>query len=77
MRVLRQFFVASVLVSMLTLSALAGEMSTTVAPPPAPTQGEMQNGVNGFMPNGDTDAATTDDVAAGVVALVQGVLSLL
>jgi hypothetical protein len=75
-----------VLTLTLALSAYAGEMSTTVAPPSAPAQGEMSTpdsgeistGVNGNIHTGYTEEATAEDaVVADVLSLVQVVLSLL
>lgn len=76
MRTLRQAFTALALTFALTLSTFAGDISTTVAPPSAPSQGEMQNGVAGDMPNGSSEAVA-DDSVAGVLGLVLDVLSLL
>ena len=80
MRTMRYFFAASVLASMLSLSTFAGDMHTGIAPQPEPTpaaaQGEMQNGVAGYIPNGSSEAAADDSVAA-VLGLLESVLSLL
>lgn len=86
MRTLRQAFTALALTFALTLSTFAGDISTTVAPPSASSQGEMSTTVNGDMQNGvagdmhttnSEGAGTGDSVAADVLALVLGVLSLL
>ena len=86
MRTLKRFCIASVLMFVLALPALAGEISTTVAPPSSPTQGlistpdrgEMTTSVNGDIHTGDTEQATVGDaVAEAALSLLQGVWSLL
>lgn len=86
MRTLRRLCTVSVLTLTLALSAYAGEMSTTVAPPSTPAQGdistpangEMTTGVSGDMHTTNSDEATAGDaVVAGALSLVQGVWSLL
>ena len=81
MRTLRYFFAVSVLSSALSLSTFAGDIHTGIAPQPEPTptaQGDIQNGVAGDMHTGSSEEATTgDSVVAGVLGLVQSVLSLL
>lgn len=85
MRTLRRLCTASVLSLAFTLSAFAGEISTTVAPPPpsAPAQGEITTGLNGNMHTGapgdihTTESSADVTLAGAVVDLVQGVLSLL
>ena len=83
MKIFRRFFAAYLLILTLSFSALAGDISTPLAPPqpnltPVTTEGEMQNGVAGYIPNGGSEAAASDDsVAAAVLGLVQSVLSLL
>jgi hypothetical protein len=83
MKTLLRLFASFVLTLMLALSVFAGEMSTTVAPPSAPAQGEMSTPVNGTIHTGDpgdmhTGEATAEEVLAeAVVGLVQGVLALL
>ena len=81
MRTLRYFFAAFLLVTALSFSASAGDIHTGAPqPPPTPAtaDGEMTTGLNGDMHTGGSDEATAGDaVAAGALALVQGVLSLL
>jgi hypothetical protein len=86
MRTLRQFLSASVLTLILSISSVAGEISTGIAPQPAPTpapaQGEISTTVNGTMHTSVSGEITTGATAEGVLAgavvdLVQGVLSLL
>jgi hypothetical protein len=78
MRTLRPLFLASVLILALTSTAFAGEMTTGITPPSASSQGEMQNGVAGDMHTGSSEAgAAGDSVAADVLGLVLGALSLL
>lgn len=83
MKTLRQLFAVIVLTSMLALSSSAGDIHTTVAPPPpvltpAPAEGEISTPVYGTIHTGDTDEATAGDaVVAGALSLLQGVLSLL
>ena len=78
MKTLRQIFAAYVLILTLGFSALAGDISTPIAPPTTSAQGEMQNGIAGDMHTTNSEAAGTDDsVAAGVLGWVVDVLSLL
>jgi hypothetical protein len=83
MKTLCKFCLAVMLTLTVTTTAFAGDIHTTVTEPeptatPATTEGDMHTGVAGYIPNGGSEAAATDDsVAAGVVALVQSVLSLL
>ena len=77
MRTLRQAFTALALTFALTLSAFAGDISTTVAPPSAPSQGEMPNDVAGDMHTGKSEAAAADDSVAALLGLFGSVLSLL
>jgi hypothetical protein len=83
MRTLRQLFAASVFTLMLVIPTFAGEMSTTLVPPSAPTQGVISTPVNGEITTGapgdmHTGEATAEGVLAeAVVDLVQGVLALL
>lgn len=83
MRAIRRICTASVLSLFFTLPAFAGEISTTVAPPPAPAQGEMTTGLNGNIHTGapgdmhTTETSADVTLAGAVVDLVQGVLALL
>lgn len=82
MRTLRYVFAAFLLASVLSLSALGGDIHTG-APQPEPTpasatEGENSTTTNGTMHTGDTDEATAGDaVAEAALSLLQGVLSLL
>ncbi len=86
MRTLRQVFTALGLTFALTLSTFAGDISTTVVPPSASAQGDISTTVNGDIQNGvagdistpnSEESAAGDSVAAGVLGLVESVLSLL
>ena len=83
MRTFRRLCTAFVLSLAFTLPAFAGEISTTVAPPTSPAQGDMSTPINGDMHTGapgdmHTGEATAEGVLAeAVVDLVQGVLALL
>jgi len=77
MKALRQFFVASVLILTLSLSAIAGDI-TTGAPSPQPTpsaQGDMHTGIAGDISTMNAQTAG-DSVADAALALIQGALSL-
>ena len=75
MKNLRQLCAALVLALTFALTAFAGNMSTTVVPPPpqAATQGEMSTTVAGEIP---TDITATDLAAEITLPLLQSVLSL-
>lgn len=83
MRALRRTCTVSVLSLVFTLPVIAGEISTTVAPPSAPAQGEISTTLNGNIHTGGpgdmhTTETSADVTLAGVlVDLVQGVLALL
>jgi hypothetical protein len=86
MKSLRRIFAACVLILAFTLSSFAGDMSTPLAPPTASSQGEMSTPVNGDIQNdvaGDMHTTNSEAVAAGdsvaadVLGLVLGALSLL
>ena len=86
MRTLRRLCTASVLIFALYLPTFAGEISTTVAPPSAPAQGEISTpnsgeittGANGDIHTTDSAEATAGEaVVAGALGFLQGVLSLL
>jgi hypothetical protein len=83
MRPLRHFFTVIVLTLMLATAAYAGDMHTTITPPPLPggtsatTGGDMTTGVAGDITTGNADAeAAGGSVTAAAVALIQSVLSL-
>ena len=78
MRTLRQFFAAVVLVTIFTLPAFAGDITTMIAPPPPPIAGDMHTGVTGDIHTMNDDAVVVDgSVTDAAVALLQSVLSLL
>lgn len=82
MKTLRYLFAASVLASMLYISATAGTMHTGVAsepdPTPATTQGVISTPVAGDMHTTDSEeSAANGSLVADVLALVRSVLSLL
>ena len=80
MRTLRYVFAVFLLGSVLSLSAIGGDIHTGAPQPeptPAPAQ-EETTGANGTMHTGDSDEGTAGDaVVAGALSLLQGVLSLL
>lgn len=75
MRTLRLLFAASVLTLTLCLPTFAGDISTTIVPPPANTNGDIHTMVNGVIstPNAEAAGGSLTDAA---VALIQSVLSL-
>jgi len=81
MKLMRNLFAASVLVSAISISAFAGNMHTGAPQPeptPTPAASEMPATFNGDIHTGDADEANAGDaVAADVLSLVQVVLSLL
>lgn len=91
MRTLRQFFLAYLFILTLTLTAVAGEMTTGITPPQSdtshattsgemstPLNGNMHTGVNGVISTPDSEeSAAGGSVVADVLALVRSVLSLL
>ncbi len=87
MKNLRQLCAAFVLTLVLTLSASAGQMSTTVAPPAPPTstattEGDMSTGVAGDMSTtvaGEmtTGVTATDPATGAALNLLLNLLSLL
>lgn len=81
MRTLRQFLSVIVLTLMLVTAAYAGDMHTTITPPPsgtsATTEGDIHTGVAGEITTGNADAeAAGGSVADAAMALIQSVLSL-
>ena len=82
MKTLRQLFVASVFTLALTISALAGEIHTTVtsSPPPAPqaatADGEISTGVTGQTETGSGEVSATDSATEIALNLIQTVLAL-
>jgi len=83
MKLMRYLFAASVLASVLSISAFAGNIHTGAPQPepmptPASASGEMTTGDGGDIHTTNTDEATADDVLAeAALSLVQVVLSLL
>jgi hypothetical protein len=81
MKLMRYLFAASVLASVLSISAFAGNIHTGApqpTPTPEPAEGEISTTANGDMHTGNSDEATAGDaVVAGALSLLQGVLSLL
>ena len=81
MKLMRYLFAASVLTSVLSISAFAGNIHTGApqpVPTPTPAEGEMSTTLYGDMHTGDSDEATDGKaVVADVLSLVQVVLSLL
>lgn len=79
MKALRRFFVVSVLILTLSLSALAGDITTGVAsPPPTPTaQGEITTGISGDIHTMNDGEVVSDSVTEAALSLIQNVLSLL
>jgi hypothetical protein len=83
MKLMRDLFAASVLASVLTVSAFAGNIHTGAPQPeptPTPASAEMDTSTeaNGDMHTTNSDeAAAGDAVVAGALSLLQGVWSLL
>jgi hypothetical protein len=82
MKTLRQLCVASVFAFVLAIPAFAGQIETTVAPPPpAPTQqatanGQIETTLTGQDETGSGEASATDSATAAVLNLLQTVLAL-
>jgi hypothetical protein len=79
MKALRQFFVASVLILTLSLSAFAGDMTTGVASPqPTPArQGDIHTTRAGDISTMNADADAADDsLTDAALALIESLLSL-
>lgn len=77
MRTLRQLFAAVVLVTMFTLPALAGDITTMIVPPSSAIAGDIHSGVAGDITTGNADAeAAGGSVTDAALALVQSALSL-
>jgi hypothetical protein len=86
MKTLRQLCVASVFVFSLAIPAFAGEIQTTVAPPPpvqtsttngqATVNGEIQTGLTGQEETGSGEASATDSATEIALNLLQTVLAL-
>ncbi len=82
MKILRRLSVASVFVFALAIPALAGEISTTHAPPqPAPTatataDGEISTGVTGQEETGSGEVSATDSATEIALNLLRTVLAL-
>ena len=80
MKTVRYFFATSVLASALCMSTFAGTIHTGAPEPeptPTPAEGEMSSTANGVISTPGGDEATTDEVVAGALSLLQGVLSSL
>jgi hypothetical protein len=82
MKIMRLLFSASVLASVLSISAFAGNMHTGIAPEPDPTpettQGVISTPVAGDISTPSSqEAAAGDSVVTAVLGLVESVLSLL
>jgi hypothetical protein len=81
MKTLRQLCVALTFTLALTVTAFAGEIHTTVVPPPpAPvataTDGQIETTVTGQEETGGSEATATDSAAEIALNLLQSVLSL-
>ncbi|HVF66647.1 MAG TPA: hypothetical protein VM914_03235 [Pyrinomonadaceae bacterium] len=80
MKALRQFLVASVLILTLSLSAVAGDMTTGIASPqptPATTEGDIHTGITGEITTMNSNAEVVgDSVTVAALSLIQSVLSL-
>lgn len=83
MKALRGFCTSSVLILLLTVPAFAGEIETTIAPPPT-LAGEIHTTVTGQidMPSageietGSNAPSTGDSVTAAALGLIQSLLVL-
>ena len=83
MKTLRQFCIALAFTLALTLPAFAGEISTTVAPPPpsqpaqtATVNGEISTTVTGQEETGSSEATAADSATEIALNLLQSLLSL-
>jgi hypothetical protein len=83
MRNLRQLCVALTVTFALALPAFAGEIQTTVAPPPSTqsaqastTNSNIETGITGQMDTGSSEATASDSVSEVALNLLQSVLSL-
>ena len=82
MKTLRRLSIALAFIFALAFPALAGEISTTVAPPPpsqaqaATTDGEISTTVAGQAGTGSSEATSTDSATEAALNLLQSVLSL-
>lgn len=81
MKTLRQFCGITMLSLVVTASVNAGDIHTTITPPPSgtsvTTEGEISTGVAGEITTGNADAeAVGGSVTDAAVALIQSVLSL-
>jgi hypothetical protein len=81
MRTLRRISTASALVFTLALSTFAGEITTGIAPQPAPTpataEGEMSTPLNGDISTTNSEEAVGGDAVAAALSVVECVLSFL
>lgn len=83
MKNLRQLCIALTFTLALALPAFAGEIQTTVAPPP-PAQsaqattmnGDIETGLTGQEETGSSEATVADSATEVVLSLLQSVLSL-
>lgn len=76
MKTLRQLCVASVIALMFMLPAFAGEISTTVAPPPPAATGQIETPLAGQIETRRGEATATDSLTQAALSLIQSMLSL-
>lgn len=77
MRTLRKLFAAVVLVTTLTLSAFAGDITTMGPQPPSNTDGDIHTMRAGEITTGGADAeAAGGSVTDAALVLIESVLSL-
>lgn len=79
MKSLRRFSITLVFTFALSLSASAGEISTTIAQPPtqlATTGGEMDTGITGQIDTSSSEATVNDSMTEVALNLLRSVLSL-
>jgi hypothetical protein len=81
MKSLRQLCISLAFTLALTIPTVAGEISTTVAPPQPAAQtatvnGEISTGLTGQEETGSGEASATDSATVAVLNLLQSVLAL-
>ena len=83
MKNLRQLCVALTFTLALALPAFAGEIQTTVAPPPpaqsaqaTATNGDIETGITGQEETGSSEATAADSATEIALNLLQSVLAL-
>lgn len=79
MKTLRQLCIALTFTLLLSVLAFAGEIQTTIAPPPAhvvTTDGEIETTRAGEMQTTSSEPVAGDSVTAAALSLIQSMLAL-